>query len=369
VDKMKIVTDRENLLNPLQKISGVVERRQTLPILANILVNASSDQLNLTATDLEVELKTNTEAESTGDADFTLPARKLLDICKALPESAKITIDVSEEKVKLQSGRSKFSLSILPARDYPIIEPIPSSTVFTIKESTFQRLIDNTQFAMAQQDVRYYLNGMLLELDQSDVRTVATDGHRLAMSQALDVLDSEAKMQVILPRKAVIELSRLLSNSDQDIKVELSNSYVKVLLPQAVFTSKLIDGRFPEYQRVMPSNSDKEVEADKQLLKQSLIRASILSNEKYRGIRFFLKTNALELQAHNPEQEESEEEVEVTYEGDELKIGFNVGYLLDAINAITEDTVIIELKDTNSSALIYGKDNQDTKYVVMPMRI
>ena len=366
---MKIITDRENLLEPLQKIAGVVERRQTLPILANILVNASNGHLNLTATDLEVELKTETEAECEGDADFTLPARKLLDICKALPESAPVTLNIGEDKVKLQSGRSRFSLSVLPARDYPVIEPTPSSTVFSIKESTLNTLIENTQFAMAQQDVRYYLNGMLLEISNGDIRTVATDGHRLAMSQSLQCLPDDIHLQVILPRKAVIELSRLLADSDQEIKVELSNSYIRVLFEQAVFTSKLIDGRFPEYQRVMPSGSDKEVEAEKGALKQSLTRASILSNEKYRGIRFYLKPHLLELQAHNPEQEESEEELEVTYEGDELKIGFNVGYLLDAISAIKEDTIIIELKDTNSSALIYGKDNKNSKYVVMPMRI
>ncbi|MCG8488558.1 MAG: DNA polymerase III subunit beta [Chromatiales bacterium] len=366
---MKISTERENLLGPLQKIAGVVERRQTLPILANILVNANNGQLNLTATDLEVELKTQTDAECDGDADFTIPARKLLDICKALPESATVSLDISEDKVKLQSGRSRFSLSVLPARDYPVIEPTPSSTVFTIKESVLNTLIENTQFAMAQQDVRYYLNGMLLELSGGDIRTVATDGHRLAMSQSLKAIEDTTNLQVILPRKAVIELSRLLGDNDNDIKVELSNSYIKVLFEKTVFTSKLIDGRFPEYQRVMPTGSDKEVEAEKSAIKQSLTRASILSNEKYRGIRFHLSNNLLELQAHNPEQEESEEELEVNYQGEELKIGFNVGYILDAISAIKEETIVIELKDTNSSALIYGKDNKDSKYVVMPMRI
>ncbi|MEJ2612490.1 MAG: DNA polymerase III subunit beta [Candidatus Thiodiazotropha sp.] len=311
---MKIITDRENLLDPLQKIAGVVERRQTLPILANILVNASNGILNLTATDLEVELKTQTKAECQGDIDFTLPARKLLDICKALPESAPITLDVSEDKVKLQSGKSRFTLSILPARDYPIIEPTPSSTVFSIKENSLKKLIENTQFAMAQQDVRYYLNGMLIELLKGDIRTVATDGHRLAMSQSLNAIEEEINIQVILPRKAVIELSRLLSDDEKEIKVELNNNYIKVLFEQTVFTSKLIDGRFPEYQRVMPIGSDKEVEADKVILKQSLTRASILSNEKYRGIRFYLKSKLLQLEAHNPEQEESEEELEVNYE-------------------------------------------------------
>jgi DNA polymerase-3 subunit beta len=366
---MKIQTNRENLLEPLQKISGVVERRQTLPILANILINAGNGVIQLTATDLEVELKTEAKIECDGEADFTLPARKLLDICKALPESAPITLDVGEEKVRLQSGRSRFSLSLLPARDYPVIEPTPSNSVFTIKESMLKRLIEKTQFAMAQQDVRYYLNGMLFEIKNGDLRTVATDGHRLAMSQVMKSVQEEINQQIILPRKAVMELGRLLGNSDDDIKIEMSNSYIRVLMDNAVFTSKLIDGRFPEYQRVMPSGSDKEVEADKNNLRQSLTRASILSNEKYRGIRFELRENMLKLQAHNPEQEESEEELEVNYSGSELKIGFNVGYLLDAINAIGEESIIIELKDTNSSALIYGKENQESRYVVMPMRI
>lgn len=366
---MKIVTDRENLLEPLQQVASVVERRQTLPILANILVNAGNGQLQLTATDLEVELKTQANAECEGDADFTIPARKMLDIVKALPESAKITLNVESDKARLQSGRSRFSLGVLPAQDYPIIEPIPSNTVLSIKENLLKRLIEKTQFAMAQQDVRYYLNGMLLEIKQGNISTVATDGHRLALSQTIDAVDNSIDIQVILPRKAVIELSRLLKDRDSEIKIELSNSYIKILLENSIFTSKLIDGRFPEYQRVMPSGSDKEIEAEKSELRSSLSRASILSNEKYRGIRFGLQENILQLQAHNPEQEEAEEEVEIDYSGEELKIGFNVGYLLDAISAIDEEQVIIELKDSNSSALIYGKGNNESKYVIMPMRI
>ena len=366
---MKIVTDRENLLEPLQQIAGVVERRQTLPILANILINAGNQGLQMTSTDLEVELKTKASANCEGEADFTVPARKLLDITKALPEGAVINLDIDGDKAKLQSGRSRFSLGVLPAQDYPVIEPTPSNINLTIQEGLFKRLIEKTQFAMAQQDVRYYLNGMLLEIQNGDIRTVATDGHRLALSQKKGAVSKDASTQVILPRKAVIELGRLLKDRDEAIKVELSNSYIKVILEGAVFTSKLIDGRFPEYQRVMPSGSDKEVEAEKGTLRQSLSRASILSNEKYRGIRFSVSPKLLQLQAHNPEQEEAEEELEVAYEGDELKIGFNVGYLIDAISAIDEEQVIIELKDSNSSALIYGKGNDESKYVIMPMRI
>lgn len=366
---MKIVTDRENLLEPLQQIASVVERRQTLPILANILINAGNGILHMTATDLEVELKTQAIATCEGEADFTVPARKLLDIVKALPEGAKISLDIEGDRAKLQSSRSRFTLGVLPAQDYPVIEPTPTNTILNIKESLLKRLIEKTQFAMAQQDVRYYLNGMLLEISKGEIRTVATDGHRLAHSQATDAVNKDVDIQVILPRKAVIELGRLLKDQDTEIKIELNNSYIKILLENSVFTSKLIDGRFPEYQRVMPSGSDKEVEAEKMVLRQSLTRASILSNEKYRGIRFSLQNDMLQLQAHNPEQEEAEEELEVAYQGEELKIGFNVGYLLDAISAIDEESVIIELKDSNSSALMYGKGNTESKYVIMPMRI
>jgi DNA polymerase-3 subunit beta len=366
---MKIITNRENLLEPLQQIAGVVERRQTLPILANILVNISNGSMNLTATDLEVELKTKTEAVCDGEVDFTIPARKMLDICKSLPEKAQIAITVDGDKAKLTSGRSRFTLSLLPARDYPVIEPTASNSVFKIKENVLKQLIERTQFAMAQQDVRYYLNGMLLELREGDIRTVATDGHRLAMSERKSSIPSDIDMQVILPRKAVLELSRLLDDHENDIQVELSNNYIKVILNNAVFTSKLIDGRFPDYKRVMPADSDKLVKLDKALFKQSLTRASILSNEKYRGIRFSIESGLLQLQAHNPEQEEAEEELEIDYSGEELKIGFNVGYLLDAIGAISENEVVIELKDSNSSALIYGENNNESRYVVMPMRI
>ncbi len=366
---MKIVTNRENLLEPLQKIAGVVERRQTLPILANILVNASNGIMSLTATDLEVELKTHTTVQCDGESEFTLPARKMLDICKALPEQAEIVIEVEEDKIKIKSGRSRFTLSVLPARDYPVVEPSASTTVLKIKEKDLKRLIDQTSFAMAQQDVRYYLNGLLLEISHKTIRTVATDGHRLAVCELNQNISPENEIQVILPRKAVLELSRLLSDQDVEITVEMSNNYIKVLIKPSLFTSKLIDGRFPEYQRVMPIGTDKTLEADKNLLKQSLTRASILSNEKYRGINFSVVEGVLLLQAHNPEQEEAEEEMEVKYQGEDIKIGFNVGYLIDALNAIEEPQVIMELKDSDSSALLYGKGNNDSKYVVMPMRI
>jgi DNA polymerase-3 subunit beta len=366
---MKIKTKREDLLEPLQRLGGVVERRQTLPILANILVKAGNGIMDMTATDLEVELKTQAIAECEGETEFTIPARKILDICKALPEQAEITIDLENEKARVISGRSRFVLGVLPAQDYPAIEPTASTHIITLRERELKQLIDRTSFAMAQQDVRYYLNGMLLEINSDNIRAVATDGHRLALSEIKKRTEDSQEIQVILPRKAVLELARLLNEYDHDIKIEISTNYLRVLLQNSVFTTKLIDGRFPDYARVMPSGSDKELLADKNTLKQSLSRASILSNEKYRGIRFNVINGILQLQAHNPEQEEAEEEVEVNYDGEDIKIGFNVGYLLDAISAIQDSKIIMELKDSNSSALIYGQKTKESQYVVMPMRI
>jgi DNA polymerase-3 subunit beta len=366
---MKIITKREDLLIPLQKIGGVVERRQTLPILSNVLVKAVDGMLDMTATDLEVEMKTHAKVVCDGEIEFTLPARKILDICKALPDQAELTLEIIKDKAKITSGKSRFSLGILPAQDYPIIEASMPNKVFTILERDLKHLIEKTSFAMAQQDVRYYLNGMLLEIKQNIVRAVATDGHRLALSELAFNANNELDIQVILPRKAVLELLRLLTDTDNKIKIEFSENYIKVLMADGLFTSKLIDGRFPDYQRVMPASTDKELIVQKNHIKESLSRASILSNEKYRGIRFNVHKGTLLLQAHNPEQEEAEEELEIEYKGDDIKVGFNVGYLIDALSAISESEIVMELKDSDSSALIYGKNNTSCKYVVMPMRI
>jgi DNA polymerase-3 subunit beta len=366
---MKIKANRDDLLGPLTQIGGVVEKRQTLPILANVLLNAKSDQLTITATDLEVELKTTAIAQCEGELDFTLPARKLIDICKALPESAPITIQIENEKAVIRSGRSRFTLGILPAIDYPAIEPSAIKDSITINQKIFKRLLEKTQFAMAQQDVRYYLNGLLLEVKEGVLKTVATDGHRLAMSEVDGIADSELDIQVIIPRKAVIELIRLLSDSDDDIKIDLSGNHVRFHIGETLFTSKLIDARFPDYQRVMPENADKKMIANKDLLKLSLQRASILSNEKYRGIRFKLGKNVLQLQAHNPEQEEAEEEVEVDYNEEEIAIGFNVGYVLDVIGSLTSDEIVMMLKDSNSSVMVAEQGLTKEHYVIMPMRL
>lgn len=366
---MKITANRDDLLHPLQQVVGVVERRQTLPILANVLLAVKDQTLALTATDLEVELRTETKIDGKGELEFTLPARKLLDICKALPEGVGLTIDIEGEKATLRSGRGRYTLGMLPAQDYPSIDPTQASETFSVGAGVLKRLIDKTQFAMAQQDVRYYLNGLLLELKPGRIRAVATDGHRLALCDAAFDGGADIDLQVILPRKAVVELGRLLDNSDQEAHVEVSNSHLCVRLGQTSFTSKLIDGRFPDYERVMPSGETVLMLADKNTLRQTLARTAILSNEKYRGIRFKLSKGLLHLQAHNPEQDEAEEELEVDYQGDDLTIGFNVGYLLDVLGVLDGEEVQMAVIDANSSSLVTPKDSTDCRYVVMPMRL
>ena len=367
---MKISTNRDDLLRPLQQIVGVVERRQTLPILANVLIALKGNNLSLTATDLEVELRTHALVDASGETEFTLPARKLLDICKALPENAAITVELEGDKATLRSGRGRYTLGMLPAQDYPSIEPSKASEKFKLPVGIMKRLIDKTQFAMAQQDVRYYLNGLLLEIRPGRVRAVATDGHRLALCDApFDEHTEIMDIQVILPRKAVIELGRLLDDSDAEATFEISSSHLRVHLGESSFTTKLIDGRFPDYERVMPSGETALMLADKDPLRQALTRTAILSNEKYRGIRFRLSAGLLHLQAHNPEQDEAEEEIEVDYQGAEMTIGFNVGYLLDVLNVLDGDQVQIAVIDSNSSSLITQNGSTECRYVVMPMRL
>ena len=366
---MKFIIKREDLLPALQVVNGVVERRQTLPILSNVLLNVKENSLTLAGTDMEVELQTKIELSLDTDGETTLPARKLLDICRALPEDAEITISVKGDKALVTSGKSRFTLSTLPAQEYPLIEDLEATVSFEVEQHIFKSLLDKTAFAMAQQDVRYYLNGLLLEIDGSTLRAVATDGHRLALCDTELKLDVDETVQVIVPRKGVSELIRLFHDSNDSARVEISNNHIRISWAELCFTSKLIDGKFPEYSRVIPEEGKDPIKADRELLKQSLTRASILSNEKYRGVRILLESNRLRALAHNPEQEEAEEELEVDYAGPEMEIGFNVSYLLDALGIIKTDDVILTVSDPNSSCLILPNDEGQSKYVVMPMRL
>jgi DNA polymerase-3 subunit beta len=365
---MKFTASREALLKPLQAVIGVVERRQTMPILANVLLVAKDGQLAVTATDLEVELVASTEVEVEGTGEVTVPGRKLLDICRALPEEAVLAIALGGEKLGIKSGRSKFTLTTLPAADFPTVEDINATQTLTLSQETLCRLLDKTHFSMAQQDVRYYLNGLLLETDGKHLRAVATDGHRLALCQV--ELDGEKmqEQQVIVPRKGVLELQRLLGG-EGSVDLQLGSNHIRIELAGIRFTSKLIDGRFPEYERVIPQDTSNDLIATRELLKGGLQRTAILSNEKYRGIRLIIRAGGVILQAHNPEQEEAEEEVEVKYQGEDIEIGFNVNYLLDALGAIESGEVSLSVVDSNSSCLMREPGNDDCKYVVMPMRL
>ena len=365
---MKFTATREALLKPLQAVIGVVERRQTMPILANVLLVAKDGQLAVTATDLEVELVAQADVEIEGAGDVTVPGRKLLDICKALPDGAELAIALSGEKLSIKSGRSKFTLTTLPAADFPTVEDINAGQTLSLPQATLCKLLDKTHFSMAQQDVRYYLNGLLIETDGEHLRAVATDGHRLALSQVQLDGKKMPEQQVIVPRKGVLELQRLMSG-EGDVDLQLGSNHVRIELEGIRFTSKLIDGRFPEYERVIPQDTSNQLVADRDLLKGALQRTAILSNEKYRGIRLIIRESGVVLQAHNPEQEEAEEELEVKYKGDDIEIGFNVNYLLDALGAIESEEVTLSVVDSNSSCLLREPGKDDSKYVVMPMRL
>ena len=365
---MKLTAMREDVLAPLQSVIGVVERRQTMPVLANVLLAAKDNRLSITGTDLEVELVATSAVSVQQGGDITVPGRKLLDIFKSLPEKTSVTLATEGERVSIRAGRSRFTLSSLPAAEFPLVEEINAQQTLSVPQGEFRRLIDKTHFSMAQQDVRYYLNGLLLETDGKVLRAVATDGHRLALCEMELPGKAKTTHQVIIPRKGVLELQRILA-TDGNIELAVGTNHVRAQIGDIRFTSKLIDGRFPEYGRVIPASPPRKVEADRESLRQALQRTAILSNEKYRGIRLTARPDLLTLQAHNPEQEEAEDQVEVSYKGEEVEIGFNVNYLLDALAAIEGDKVEIGLTDSNSSCLIHAPGTAHTRYVVMPMRL
>ena len=365
---MKLTASREDFLAPLQNVIGVVERRQTMPILANVLLSAHDDSLAITGSDLEVEMVATRAVSAQEGGEVTVPGRKLLDILKALPEKTAVVLATEGERVTMRAGRSRFTLATLPAAEFPVVEDINAQQTLEVSQTDLRRLIDKTHFAMAQQDVRYYLNGMLLETEGKTLRAVATDGHRLALCERQLPAMVQTTQQVIVPRKGVLELQRILG-SDGTLVLAIGTNHVRAQIGDIRFTSKLIDGRFPEYSRVVPANPGKILAAEREVLRQSLQRTAILSNEKYRGIRLALKESLLTVQAHNPEQEEAEDQVEVTYEGEDLEAGFNVNYLLDALGALDGETVEIGLTDANSACLIRSPAVADCKYVVMPMRL
>jgi len=367
---MKLRITKDDILGPLQIISGVVERKQTMPVLSNLLFEVSANQVSVTGTNMEVELVCELEGvQVISEGRITIPARKLSDICRSLPDGSEIELSLEGDKVSLSSGKSQFTLSTLPADQFPNIEEDEHDISIAFKQNEFKGMIEATGFAMAQQDVRYYLNGMLLEVGNDYVRAVATDGHRLAMANmALDMQLTEGK-QVIVPRKGIIELARLLSDSEEEVEISIGQSHIFSKIGNYTFTSKLIDGKFPDYNRVIPQGGDKVVIADRSALKGVFSRASILSHENIRGIQLQLSNNQIQVFANNPEHEHAEDYLDVIYEGPELQIGFNVSYLIDVLNVIPDDSVKLTLSNANSSALIESTENQGRIYVVMPMRL
>lgn len=368
---MKFSIAREALLKPLNLAAGVVERRQTLPILSNVLLALDGDMLSITGTDLEVELigRVQLEQAPAAGGEVTVPARKLVDICKALPDGSRIDFALDEQRLTVRSGRSRFTLSTLPAADFPSVENTAATVELSLNQGDLKRLIERTSFAMAQQDVRYYLNGMLWEVRAEHLRTVATDGHRLAMCTLALAEPAREQTQVILPRKGVLELSRLLMVEDTPVRIVIGANHFRAFAGEFEFTSKLVDGKFPDYERVVPKHSTRIIFADREELRHAFARASILSNEKYRGIRMLLSAGSLKVMANNPEQEEAEDEVSVDFQGDGLEIGFNVSYLLDVLGVLSGTSVRLALSDANSSALLQESEDGDSLYVVMPMRL
>jgi len=368
---MKFSVQRESLLASLQNVIGAVERRQTSPVLGNVLVRADADSLTLIGTDTEIELCATQALHIDQPGETTIPARKLLDICRHLPESVRIDFDVAAAKARFKAGRSRFPLATLPAEQFPDVDKLESPQSLTLPASQLHQCISDTAFSMAQQDVRFYLNGMLLEISDGRLSCVATDGHRLAYAQLVTDVTPDEPVRSIIPRKSVTELLRLLGSSDPDesVRIHLTQQHLRVELGTVRLTTKLIDGRFPDYNRVIPLDGDKELVIDCQTLRQSLTRASVLSNEKYRGVRLALKSGLLVISTNNPEQEEAIDELEVDYTGDSAEIGFNVTYLLDVLGALKTENACVRLKDGNSSALITPDETSDNKYVVMPMRL
>ena len=367
-----VKTKRDQLLAPLQSVSGIVEKRHTLPILSNVLLEKKGEILTFLATDIEIQITTAAVVTSeNGDGAITVGARKLQDILRSLPESAEVTLNLEEKRLLLKAGKSRFSLQTLPAEDFPrmVISEAEKSKI-SVTQRQFRYLLGQTQFSMAAQDVRYYLNGLLLLVDGGELRAVATDGHRLAYaSMSLGENTVLPRQELILPRKTVLELNRLLADSEDLLHIEMSSNQIRFQFGSITLVSKLIDGKFPDYERVIPTSLKNVVTLNRTLLLQSMVRAAILTNEKFRGVRLILASGSLKIMAANAEHEEAQEEIEVDYTGDVIDVGFNVGYLLDVLNNAASEMVEWGFNDAGSSALLTIPGNDRFKYVVMPMRI
>lgn len=366
---MNIKINREVLIKPLSSVVGIVEKRQALPILSNLLLVGNANKLTFTATDLEMQTSLNIDTKIETDFEITISARKLFDITRALPENSELDFQINESRVNVKAGKSKFNLQTLPSKDYPLLKKNDSESVSVkLSQNKLKGLLKQVDFAMAQQDIRYYLNGLLFEIQGQKLNIVGTDGHRLSFtSTKLD--DSYEKKEVIIPRKTIMELIKLLDDSDEIVELEILNQQVTFKFGDIFIITKVIDGKFPDYNRVIPVGYENGFLIDRQMLLNAMQRASILSNEKYRGIRLVLSENNMQLITTNSEQEEAQEDIEILYNKEAIDIGFNVTYLIDVLNNIQFDQLSFTFKDSNSSCLVTIPNNDDYKYVVMPMRI
>jgi DNA polymerase-3 subunit beta len=361
---------QEKVLSALQAVAGIVERRHTLPILANVLIRKSGPQIELTTSDLEIQVRTTAElGGDSGNFATTVGARKLIDILRSMPVDQTVSLSASQNKLTLQGGKSRFTLQTLPSDDFPLVqEAADFGPMFSVPQKTLKVLINQVHFAMAVHDIRYYLNGILFVAEGKSLTLVATDGHRLALAQA--TLDVEIpKQEVILPRKTVLELQRLLRDEDTVIEMRFAGNQAKFGFSGMEFVSKLVEGKFPDYNRVIPKNHKNAVTLGRAPLLASLQRAAILTSEKFKGVRVNIEPGTLRIASSNAEQEEAKEELEIDYAGDAIEIGFNVTYLIDALTNMSVEMIKVELQDTNSSALITVPEQAGFKYVVMPMRI
>lgn len=365
-----IKAKRDAILSPLSAVSGIIERRHTLPILSNVLIDRSVEALSFLATDIEIEIKARSDLKPDGEARaLTVGARKLLDILRALPEDAEVSLQPQDKRLLVRAGKSRFTLQTLPAEDFPRLAPAVGEVArFALSQRALRRLLALVQYAMAQQDIRYYLNGLLMVVEEGQLKLVATDGHRLAFA-ALKLGAEWPRQEVIVPRKTVLELSKLLADTDEEVRIELSSTQAAFSFGSVELVSKLIDGKFPDYTRVIPTQHKNLMRVEREPLRLALLRAAILSNEKFRGVRWVIGDGSLKIVSSNAEQEEAQEEVDVKYAGAPLDIGFNVNYLLDVLNNVGGTEVECAFGDSSSSALISYATEKDFKYVVMPMRI
>lgn len=367
---MNIKIDRDTFLKPLSSVGNIVERRHTLPILSNLLLESRPDMVTLTATDLEMQISLSVPSLQSDSFSTTVSARKLLDICRSLPEQSEINLTTQDSKMQVKAGKSRFNLQTLPAADYPLMAKSQGASTLALElpQVEFKALLKQVEYAMAQQDIRYYLNGLLLEVNGNRLSLVGTDGHRLSYT-CTELPQEQEKQEIILPRKTVLELIKLLNDSDEPVSIEVGANQAHFTFSGIRIISKVIDGKFPDYTRVIPVGYRNSFNIERQTLLLAMQRASILSNEKYRGIRMVLGTDSLRLISSNSEQEEAEEELEISYSGEPLDIGFNVTYMIDVLTNVATEKVIFSFADANSSCLVTLPDDDNYKYVVMPMRI